>query len=94
VNLRNRLEDDASAGHLLVIGDMIVFTDDLVESVICVRELVQFLALSVLCVGLNLAFDPIHVLLALLSPSLGPLAVRINGSGNVALFMQRRPAGE
>jgi hypothetical protein len=79
---------------LLVIGDVTVFTNDLVESVICVGELVRFLALPTLCVGLNLAFDPIHLLLALLSLSLGPLAVCINGSGNVTLFTQRRPAGE
>jgi hypothetical protein len=60
---------------ILVIGDMIVFTNDLVETVICVGELVRFLALPALCVGLNLAVDQIHLLLALLSLSLGPLAV-------------------
>ena len=40
---------------------MIVFTNDLVESVICVWKLVRFLALPALCVGLNLVFDPIHL---------------------------------
>ena len=83
----------ASAILLLMIGDMIVFTNDLVESVICLGELVRFLALPALCVGLNLAFDTIQLLLVLLSLSVGPVAVCINSSGNVNLFTQRRPAG-
>jgi len=80
---------------VLVIGDMIVFANDLAECVIYVGELVRFLALLALCVGLNLAFDPIHLPLSLVSLPLGSLAVCINGSGNVTLFMQRRlPSGE
>jgi len=66
----------APAILLLVIRDMIVFTNDLVETVLCVRELVRFLVLPALCVGLNLAFDPIHLLLALMSLSLGCLCQR------------------
>jgi hypothetical protein len=61
---------------LLVIGDMIVFTNDLVESVLCVGELVRFLVLPALNVGLSLAFDPVHLLLALMSLSLGCLCQR------------------
>jgi len=60
---------------VLVIGDMIVFTNDLAECVICVGERVRFLALPALCIGLNLAFDPIHLPLSLLSLLLGTLAV-------------------
>jgi hypothetical protein len=67
---------------------MIVFTNYLVETIICVGELVRFLVVPVsLRVGLNLPFDPIHLLLTLLSLSLGPLAIFVNGSGNVTLFM-------